>query len=40
VPFVVSACGYRQAQRQDTDPHDFDTPLNRWIPGVSLDNFS
>jgi hypothetical protein len=36
VPFVVSACGYRQAPT----PTEFSERDDRWHPGLSLDNFS
>jgi len=36
VPFVVSACGYRP---QETSGESSDRD-DRWLPGLSVDNFS
>jgi hypothetical protein len=36
VPFVVSACGYRPPE----GPDEFGERDERWLPGLSVDNFS
>jgi hypothetical protein len=36
IPFVVSACGYTAREAS----HDFAERDGRWLPGLSVDNFS
>lgn len=36
IPFVVSACGYRAPE----GPDELGERDDRWLPGLSVDNFS
>jgi hypothetical protein len=36
IPFVVAACGYRAPEGQG----EFGERDDRWLPGLSVDNFS
>lgn len=41
IPFVVSACGYRApAEQAAADASEFGERRDRWLPGLSLDNYS
>lgn len=41
IPFVVSACGYRAPEEQAAaEASEFGQRSDRWLPGLSLDNFS
>lgn len=41
IPFVVSACGYRApAEQAAANASEFGERSDRWLPGLSLDNYS